>query len=112
MAAKIVRKKEKSILLSSKVTIIIFHSMKTLKTILIFLLIMCWLSLSGQEFSILTNPDVENSETYQNGNAYQRDFLLFVDMLENTHPIFAETDKPHYDMDSLTSIGYQYLAGC
>ncbi len=98
--------------MSSKVTIIIFHSMKTLKTILIFLLIMCWLSLSGQEFSILTNPDVENNETYQNGNAYQRDFLLFVDMLENTHPIFAETDKPHYDMDSLTSIGYQYLAGC
>lgn len=105
---------EKAVLLWSKVTIMNFLSMKTLKTILNFLLIMGSLSLFGQEFSynILTNPDVENSEAYQNGNAYQRDFLLFADMLENTHPIFAETDKPHYDMDSLISVGYQYLAGC
>ena len=89
--------------------------MKTCKIILnLLLLAMCSLNLIGQDFSynILTNPDVENSEAYQNGNVYQRDFLLFADMLENTHPIFAEADKPHYDMDSLTKTGYKLLADC
>ena len=89
--------------------------MKTCKIILILLLlIMSNLTLFGQDFSyvILSNPDMESSDAFQNGNAYQRDFLLFADMLENTHPIFAEADKPHYDMDSLTNAGYQYLAGC
>ena len=89
--------------------------MKTCKIILnLLLLIMGSLTLSGQDLSynILTNPDVENTEGYRKGNAFQRDFLLFADMLENTHPIFAEADKPHYDMDSLTNVGYQYLANC
>ena len=89
--------------------------MKTFKIILnLLLLTMCSLNLIGQDFSynILTNPDVENSEAYQNGNIYQRDFLLFADMLENTHPIFAEADKPHYDMDNLAKAGYKYLADC
>ena len=89
--------------------------MKTCKIILILLLlIMSSLTLFGQDFSyvILSNPDMESSDAFQNGNVYQRDFLLFTDMLENTHPIFAEADKPHYDMDSLTNAGYQYLAGC
>ena len=89
--------------------------MQTLKTFLgLLLLTMCSLNLFGQDFSynILTNPDVESSEAYCNGNAYQRDFLLFADMLENTHPIFAEANKPHYNMDSLTSVGYQYLGSC
>ena len=86
--------------------------MKTCKIILnLLLLATCSLNLFGQDFSynILTNPDVENSKAYQNGNVYQRDFLLFADMLENTHPIFAEADKPHYDMDSLTKTGYSIL---
>lgn len=89
--------------------------MRTHRIILnLLLLLLTSLSMSGQDFSyiILTNPDVENSEAFQEGNAYQRDFLLFVDMLENTHPMFAEADKKHYDMDSLTQMGYQYLAGC
>ena len=89
--------------------------MRTHRIILnLLLLLLTSLSMSGQDFSyiILTNPDVENSEAFLEGNAYQRDFLLFVDMLENTHPMFVEADKKHYDMDSLTQMGYQYLAGC
>lgn len=58
---------------------------------------------------VVTNPEVEASDSYRKGNSYQRDFLLFADMLENTHPLFAETDKPHFDMDSLTRAGYQDL---
>ena len=89
--------------------------MRTLNTFLnLLLLIISSQHLFGQDLSynILTNPDVENSEAYLNGNVYQRDFLLFADMLENTHPIFAEADKPHYDMDSLTKVGYRYLDSC
>ena len=92
-----------------------FNAMRTHRIILdLLLLLLASLSMSGQDFSyiILTNPDVENSEAFQEGNAYQRDFLLFVDMLENTHPMFVEADKKHYDMDSLTHVGYQYLAEC
>lgn len=89
--------------------------MHTRKIILnLLLLIMGSIDLSGQEFSyiILSNPDVESSEDYRKGNVYQRDFLLFADMLENTHPIFAEADKPHYDMDNLAKAGYKYLTDC
>ncbi len=89
--------------------------MQNYKTISLFLLLISSsLTLLAQEdaYNTLTNPKVENSELYRNGNAYQRDFLLFADMLENTHPIFAETGRRHYDMDSLTRAGYQYLTGC
>ena len=92
-----------------------FNAMRTHRIILnLLLLLLARLTMSGQDFSyiILTNPEVENSEAFQEGNAYQRDFLLFVDMLENTHPLFAETDKKHSDVDSLTRVGYQYLARC
>lgn len=61
---------------------------------------------------VVTNPEIETSDIYREGNSYQRDFLLFADMLENTHPLFAEADKPHFDMDSLTRAGYQDLADC
>ena len=89
--------------------------MQNYKTISMFLLLISSsLTLLAQEdaYNTLTNSKVENSELYRDGNAYQRDFLLFSDMLENTHPIFAETGRRHYDMDSLTRTGYQYLAGC
>ena len=66
----------------------------------------------SQPSNVVTNPEVEASDSYRKGNSYQRDFLLFTDMLENTHPLFAETDKPHFDMDSLTRAGYQDLADC
>ncbi len=72
------------------------------------------LILYGQNasYNIVTNPDVESSDAYRNGNPYQRDFLLFADMLENTHPIFKQASKLHYDMDSLIYVGYRYLDSC
>ena len=66
----------------------------------------------SQPSNVVTNPELEASDSYRKGNSYQRDFLLFTDMLENTHPLFAETDKPHFDMDSLTRAGYRDLADC
>ena len=66
----------------------------------------------SRPFNVVTNPEVEASDSYRKGNSYQRDFLLFADMLENTHPLFAKTDKPHFDMDSLTRVCYHDLADC
>ena len=85
-----------------------------MKTSIFILAMLNSLILLAQNASyyIVTNPDVENSDAYRNGNLYQRDFLLFADMLENTHPIFAEAGSRHYDMDSLTITGYQYLVTC
>ena len=62
--------------------------------------------------NVVTNPEIEANDSYRKGNSYQRDFLLFADMLKNTHPLFAENDKPHFDMDSLTQAGYRDLADC
>ena len=39
------------------------------------------------------NQKVEESKDYTKGNEYQRDFLLFMDMLQSTHPAF-EKDAP------------------
>lgn len=85
-----------------------------MKTPIFIFAMLSSLILSGQNtsYNIVTNPEVENSDAYRNGNSYQRDFLLFAGMFENTHPIFAETGSRHYDMDSLTRTGYQYLVSC
>ncbi len=85
-----------------------------MKTPIFIFAMLSSLILSGQNtsYNIVTNPEVENSDAYRNGNSYQRDFLLFADMFEHTHPIFAETGSEHYDMDSLTRAGYQYLVSC
>ena len=88
--------------------------MRTRKYILLFILLLPGVIAcnDSQPSNVVTNPEVEASDNYRKGNSYQRDFLLFADMLENTHPLFAETDKPHFDMDSLTRAGYRDLADC
>ena len=45
----------------------------------------------GQNIPILHNESVENSSEYINGNNYQKDLLLYVDMLKATHPYYADT---------------------
>ena len=37
------------------------------------------------------DADVEASKEYVEGNAYQKDLLLYVDMLGDTHPYYADT---------------------
>lgn len=44
----------------------------------------------GQNMPTIHNADVENSREYQVGNNYQKDLLLYVDMLANTHPYYAD----------------------
>ena len=45
----------------------------------------------GQNIPVLHNESVESSSTYIDGNNYQKDLLLYVDMLKATHPYYADT---------------------
>ena len=43
----------------------------------------------GQNAPKLHNEAIESSVRYQKGNIYQKDLLLYVDMLGETHPYYA-----------------------
>ena len=44
----------------------------------------------GQNAPKLHNEEIESSDRYQKGNIYQKDLLLYVDMLGETHPYYAD----------------------
>ncbi len=44
----------------------------------------------GQNIPTIQNEHIETSVKYQEGNKYQRDLLLYVDMLKATHPYYAD----------------------
>lgn len=44
----------------------------------------------GQNVPIYHSQRVESSSRYQSGNAFQKDLLLYVDMLLTTHPHYAD----------------------
>ena len=71
-------------------------------------------SLPAQNHSsiIYSNPQVELSFKYINGNKYQRDLLLFFDMLKNTHPLFAPDSTPPFDIEEVCESGYQWADQC
>lgn len=48
-----------------------------------------------------SNPTASQSTEYRNGNIYQKDFLLFVEMLKETHPAFASGSDDPLDIDSV-----------
>lgn len=52
--------------------------------------IVCVAVCLGQNVPRLHNEAIESSERYQEGNIYQRDLLLYVDMLGETHPYYAD----------------------
>ncbi len=61
---------------------------RTLLTIAIAIISVC--VCFGQKMPKLHNETIEASKEYQNGNAFQKDLLLYVDMLGKTHPYYAE----------------------
>lgn len=70
--------------------------LKTMKKIFSSLLILFVLSASGQnvsQFKDVPASDVVNELSYINGNKYQKDALLFMDMLASTHPYYIKADK-------------------
>ena len=61
---------------------------RTLLTIGIAIISMC--GCFGQKMPKLHNEVIEASKEYQMGNAFQKDLLLYVDMLGKTHPYYAD----------------------
>lgn len=61
---------------------------------------------------VFTNPEVEKSQTYLNGNNYQKDLLLFLNMLESTHPAFAPGMHPPFNMEEIRDKGYVWAKNC
>lgn len=58
------------------------------------------------------NDSIERSKEYKEGNSFQKDFLLFIDMLETTHPAFSIDMSSPFNIDSLKSNGYKDLKFC
>ena len=63
-----------------------------MKRLLLILLapIACMAVCIGQNAPKLHNEAIEGSARYQKGNIYQKDLLLYVDMLGETHPYYAD----------------------
>ncbi len=56
----------------------------------------CCIVLSAQDFSQfrpLSDSLFQNSKTYRKGNKYQRDAMIFVDMLADTHPYYIKAER-------------------
>ena len=52
--------------------------------------IVCMAVCFGQNAPKLHNEEIESSKRYQKGNIYQKDLLLYLDMLGETHPYYAD----------------------
>jgi hypothetical protein len=70
--------------------------------------------LAAQDYQVFEyqNEKIKQTEKYLKGNDFQKDFLLFMELLQSTHPAFAPEQKPPFNIDSLTKTGYQYLETC
>ena len=70
--------------------------------------------LSAQDYQYLEyqNEQIMQTEKYMRGNDYQKDFLLFMELLQTTHPAFALDPQYHFDVDLITKKGYQHLESC
>ena len=44
----------------------------------------------SQNVPKLHNEEIESSARYQKGNIYQKDLLLYLDMLGETHPYYSD----------------------
>ena len=64
----------------------------------------------GQNIPMMHNESVESSSEYINGNNYQKDLLLYVDMLKATHPYYADT-KHCAQLDKQTRKLYKECGG-
>lgn len=83
--------------------------MKKMLTTLIAL--MGFAALMAQDLSkikVLNDSTFQNNKTYQQGNKYQRDAMLFVDMLADTHPYYIQKER----REALLAGQQRLLADC
>jgi hypothetical protein len=64
------------------------------------------------DFKQYSNPSIESSAIYKESNIYQKDFILFMDMLQKSHPAFALESKSVFGIDSIKQAGYQWAEKC
>jgi hypothetical protein len=64
------------------------------------------------DFKSYSNVDIENSDAYKAGNVYQKDLLLFLDILKQSHPAFAPDGDNPFNIDSIAEDGYQWASKC
>ena len=57
----------------------------------IALIIIGTIAAMGQNIPMIHSEEVEHSREYLRGNDFQKDLLLYVDMLAKTHPYYADT---------------------
>jgi len=83
------------------------------------IIIMCSIVLSlpallAQKYQYLEyqNEQIKKTDKYQSGNDYQKDFLLFMELLQTTHPAFAFKKDVPLNVDSLIKSGLKYLESC
>jgi IS1 family transposase len=75
-----------------------------------------FLPLYGQisDFRQYSSPNIESTVKYIDGNIYQKDFLLFIDMLTKCHPAFVPDSNAQYpfDIESIKQKGYYWAETC
>lgn len=64
----------------------------------------------NRSYPVYSSPQVECSDAYHAGNDYQQDFLLFLDLIETTHPAFASGQTPPFDPQRVREKGYAAAA--
>jgi hypothetical protein len=87
---------------------------KTIKPLVMSIVLSFSFSIESQNFNFIqySNPEVVNSENYKNGNPFQKDLLLYADVLKQSHPAFAPELTPPFGIDNITVAGYEWAANC
>ena len=84
----------------------------TFFTLIILLMNLLTIQAQNIQHKVYTDNVIINSDLYQKGNIYQKDFLLFVNLLKNTHPAFATGAVMPMNIDSINKHGYLWAANC
>lgn len=81
---------------------------------LTFFMIMSLGKLLSQGFQpiLYTDSATMSSEQYKKGNKYQQDYLLFIRLLQTTHPAFSKVIHYPMDFEKLRIRGYDDLRNC
>jgi len=92
----------------------IFGKNRSLLAIIISIGMLNLLPLNGQnlDFKRYSSTNIENSDAYMVGNIYQKDLLLFIDILKECHPAFSTGLNAPFKIDSIKQEGYQWAYKC
>ncbi len=67
---------------------------------------------NAQIFHKYEDDGVINLAAYKEGNIYQKDLLLMLDLLRTTHPAFSSELVPPFDVENVKKEGYEFGKSC